>query len=109
MVMMIVHSDAVDPSRPMLVRGLETSEGSIPSIGLGRVHSWTPYNFCYIFLLLSTRPDSWPVLAQTEWCKSTRWSLLTIKLERPSYLVFLRRGAEQLPYFSKVDRDYYGY
>jgi len=30
---MIVHSDAADPSRPMLVRGLETSEGSIPSIG----------------------------------------------------------------------------
>lgn len=31
--MMIVQSDVVDPLRPMLVRGLETSEGSIPSIG----------------------------------------------------------------------------
>lgn len=62
MVMMIVHSDVVDPSRPMLVRGLETSEGSIPSIGLGREHSWTPYNFLLHFLLLSTRPDSWPVV-----------------------------------------------
>lgn len=46
----------------MLVRGLETSEGSIPSIGLGREHSWTPYNFLLHFLLLSTRPDSWPVV-----------------------------------------------
>nr|DAT32744.1 MAG TPA: hypothetical protein [Caudoviricetes sp.] len=27
--------------------------------------------------------------------------MLTINLERPSYLVFLRRGAEQLPYFSE--------
>lgn len=36
MVMMIVHSDVVDPSRPMLGEAWKTSEGSIPSIGLGR-------------------------------------------------------------------------
>lgn len=33
--MTIIHSNAIDPLRPMLERGLETSEGSIPSIGLG--------------------------------------------------------------------------
>nr|DAY17112.1 MAG TPA: hypothetical protein [Caudoviricetes sp.] len=38
--------------------------------------------------MLSTRPDSWPVLEQTGWCESIRWSLLTINLERPSNLFF---------------------
>ena len=37
----------------------KTSEGSIPSIGLGRVR--TPYDFLHFYFALSTRPDSWPV------------------------------------------------
>ena len=103
--MMIVQSDVVDPSRPIVVEAWKTSEGSIPSIGLGRVHSWTPYSFLLHFLLLSTHPDSWPVVDSFRWCNPIYWPLLTIKLERPSYLVFLRRGAEQLPYFSEIDRE----
>lgn len=57
--MMIVHSNAVDPLRPMLVRGLETSEGSIPSIGLGRVR--TPYDTFFISRY-RPRPDSYQML-----------------------------------------------
>ena len=40
----------------------KTSEGSIPSIGLGRERLWTPYSFLLHFSLLSTRPDGYPML-----------------------------------------------
>lgn len=46
----------------MLGEAWKTSEGSIPSIGLGREHSWTPYSFLLHFLMLSTRPNSYPML-----------------------------------------------
>nr|DAR37800.1 MAG TPA: hypothetical protein [Caudoviricetes sp.]DAU96851.1 MAG TPA: hypothetical protein [Caudoviricetes sp.] len=38
--------------------------------------------------MLSTRPDSWPVVDPFGWRNSTRWPLLTINLERPSNLFF---------------------
>lgn len=57
--MMIVHSDVVDPSRVMTVRGLEASEGLTPSItfraGLGLL-------MIHFYFTLSPRPDSYPML-----------------------------------------------
>lgn len=44
-----------------------------------------------------------------QYCDTAYLVLLTINLGRPSFCFSERGEHEQLPYFSKVDRDYYGY
>jgi len=61
MVMMIVHSDVVDPSRVMTVRGLEASEGSTPSMTF-RAGAFFLMIFLHFYFTLSPRPDSYPML-----------------------------------------------
>ena len=63
--MMIVHSDVVDPSRPMLVRGLENLIGfdSLYRIRTGAFFLMISLYFLIRFISsLSTRPDSYPML-----------------------------------------------